>query len=100
MVNYYVVYSRQAHKEKALLKAAGLDKKAQALIGILAEDPFQNPPPYEKLLGNLAGSYSRRINLQHRLVYDVLPNTDKRKDEEGNLYKGVVHILRMWTHYE
>ena len=66
---YEVVFSRRADKEKRLIKQAGLEKRAKELINILCENPFQNPPPYEKLTGNLAGFYSRRINIQHRLVY-------------------------------
>jgi len=63
-------------------------------------NPWQNPPAYEKLQGDLKGSYSRRINKQHRIVYDVLPNDEKLKNENNVLYKGIVKIIRMWTHYE
>ncbi len=83
-----LVYSRQAQKDAKKLASSGLKKRAQALLAVLAEDPFATPPRYEKLVGDLAGCYSRRINIQHRLVYEVLP--DER----------VVHVLRMWTHYE
>lgn len=83
-----LVYSRQAQKDAKKLASSGLKKKAQELLAVLAEDPLATPPRYEKLVGNLAGCYSRRINIQHRLVYEVLP------DEH------VVHVLRMWTHYE
>lgn len=83
-----LVHSRQAQKDAKKLASSGLKKKAQELLGVLAEDPFATPPRYEKLVGNLAGCYSRRINIQHRLVYEVL------SDEH------VVHMLRMWTHYE
>ncbi|MCD7748562.1 MAG: Txe/YoeB family addiction module toxin [Oscillospiraceae bacterium] len=100
MVKYQVRFSRRAEKDKALLKAAGLEARAKQLIKVLAENPFQNPPPYEKLLGNLSGTYSRRINLQHRLVYEVIENTLKAVDADGNEYKGIVRILRMWMHYE
>ncbi|MDO5741163.1 MAG: Txe/YoeB family addiction module toxin [Ornithinimicrobium sp.] len=83
-----LVYSRQAQKDAKKLASSGLKKKAQDLLEILAEDPVATPPRYEKLVGDLAGCYSRRINIQHRLVYEVLP--DER----------IVHVLRMWTHYE
>lgn len=82
------VYTRQAQKDAKKLAAAGLRPKAEQLLQILAEDPFQNPPPFEKLIGDLAGAYSRRVNIQHRLVYQVL--------EEQRTVK----VLRMWTHYE
>ena len=88
MVNYRVVFSKSAQKDKALLKQAGLERKAKALLDLLLENPFQKPPAYEKLQGGMTGFYSRRINLQHRLAYTV---------DEANR---VVHVLRMWTHYE
>lgn len=83
-----VVFSKQAQKDAQNLATSGLKEKAQALLAVLAENPFQNPPPYEKLVGDLAGAYSRRINIQHRLVYEVLPS------------ERIVKVLRMWTHYE
>jgi len=84
------------------LKQAGAAyaKKAKKLVDIVTENPFQNPPPYEKLIGDLQGYYSRRINDQHRFVYDVLPNNQNLKNKNGILYKGIVHVLSMWTHYE
>lgn len=88
MVSWQVVYSKHAQKDAKKLAAAGLKAKALELLAVLAADPFQNPPPYEKLVGDLAGAYSRRINIQHRLVYEVF-------SEER-----VVRVLRMWTHYE
>lgn len=88
MVSYRIVYTKAAVADIPKLKAAHLAKKAQALIGILAKNPFQNPPPYEKLRGNLQGAYARRLNIQHRLVYEVL-------EEEKT-----VKIISMWTHYE
>ena len=88
MVTWNVAYSKFALKDAKKLSAAGLRDKAQALLDILEKDPFQNPPPYEKLVGDLRGAYSRRINIQHRLVYEVF-----RKEK-------TVRILRMWTHYE
>ncbi|CDZ23785.1 hypothetical protein CCDG5_0655 [[Clostridium] cellulosi] len=85
---YSVVYYKKALKDIPKLKAAKLDKKAKALIELIKDDPFKNPPPYEKLQGDLRGAYSRRINIQHRLVYEVL-------EEEK-----IIKILSMWTHYE
>lgn len=87
-MTWRVVFARQARKDARTLAAAGLKDKAQTLLQVLADDPFQTPPPYEKLVGDLAGAYSRRINIQHRLVYQVL-EADR-----------IVKVLRMWTHYE
>jgi len=87
-VSWSLVYSKQARKDAKKLAAVKLKEKAIALLDILAAHPFQNPPPYEKLIGDLAGAYSRRINIKHRLVYQVLE------------HDSVVKILRMWTHYE
>ena len=88
MVSWEIVYAKQAMKDAKKLAASGLKPKAQELLAILADDPFQNPPPFEKLVGDLAGTYSRRINNQHRMVYEVFT---KEK---------IVRVLRMWTHYE
>ena len=85
---WQVVFTTQAQKDARRLSSAGLRPKAEQLLDILAEDPFRKPPPFEKLLGDLRGAYSRRINIQHRLVYQVI------KDAR------VVKVLRMWTHYE
>ena len=87
-MSWQVVFARHAQKDAKKLAAAGLKPKAQELLAILAVDPFQNPPPYEKLVGDLSGAYSRRINIQHRLVYEVF--TRER----------IVRVLRMWTSYE
>jgi len=87
-VKYLLVFTKQAQKDAKKLAGSGLKQKAQILLDILADDPFQNPPPYEKPIGDLAGAYSRRINIQHRLVYQVL------KTER------IVKVLRLWTHYE
>ena len=81
-------YTKQAKKDAKKLSSSGLNKKAQALLEIIEENPYQNPPTYEKLVGDLEGAYSRRINIQHRLVYQVLEN------------ERAVKVLRMWTHYE
>jgi toxin YoeB len=87
-VSWQLVYSKQAQKDAKKLKAAGLKPKAEELLVVLTKDPFQNPPPFEKLVGDLAGAYSRRINIHNRLVYEVFPK------------KTTVRVLRMWTHYE
>lgn len=86
-MSWRLVYTKAAQKDAKLLAAAGLKAKAQSLLGVLEEDPFRTPPPFEKLVGDLSGAYSRRINIQHRLVYEVL------QDER------VVKVLRMWSHY-
>jgi len=87
-VRWELRYTKQAQKDAKKLSASGLKKKAQALLDVIAEDPYQNPPPYEKLVGDLSGAYSRRINIQHRLVYQIY--------EERHIIK----VIRMWTHYE
>ena len=87
MVEYKILYSKLALKDAKKLVSASLDKRAKELIEIIKKDPFQNPPPYEKPVGNLSGSYSRRINIQHRIVYEVRAS-DK-----------TVRISRMWSHY-
>jgi len=87
-VKWRLVYTKQAQKDAAKLAAAGLKEKAIELLGIVAQNPFQTPPPYEKLVGDLTGAYSRRINVQHRLVYQVY-----RKER-------TVKVLRIWSHYE
>ena len=88
MVSWSILYAKHAQKDAKKLAAAGLKDKAEELLAVLAADPFQNPPPYEKLVGDLAGAYSRRINFQHRLVYEVFSK------------ERVVRVLRMWSHYE
>lgn len=87
-MSYKLVFTKQAEKDAAKIKNAGLKENTLELLAILKENPFQNPPPFEKLMGDLAGAYSRRINVKHRLVYQVL--------EESRIVK----IIRMWTHYE
>jgi Txe/YoeB family toxin of toxin-antitoxin system len=88
VVAWNLAYSKYALKDAKKISAAGLRGKVEVLLGILVADPLQNPPPYEKLVGDLKGAYSRRINIQHRLVYEIF-----RKER-------TVRILRMWTHYE
>lgn len=87
-MTWKLVYTKQAQKDAKKLAASGLKPKAQELLALIAEDPYLKPPPFEKLIGDLAGAYSRRINIQHRLVYQVL------EDER------VVKVLRLWSHYE
>jgi len=87
-VSWKLLFTGQAQKDAKKLKASGLKPKAVRLLDILKEDPFQDPPPFEKLIGDLSGAYSRRINIQHRIVYQVL------KDEH------IVKIIRMWTHFD
>ena len=87
-MSWSIVYTKQAQKDAKKLASSDLKPQAQRLLEILAKNPFQNPPPYEKLIGDLAGAYSRRINIQHRLVYQVY-------DAERT-----IKVVRMWTHYE
>ena len=87
-MSWNLVYTKQAQKDARNLASSNLRDKAKALLDVIEDNPFQNPPPYEKLIGDLDGAYSRRINIQHRLVYEVI--------EDENTVK----ILRMWTHYE
>lgn len=94
---YIIRFSKQADKDKKLLKGAGLVSKAKKLLDIIAENPFRNPPPYEGLVGNLSGYYSRRINIQHRLVYQIYNDP---VIIDGIEYQGTIKIIRMWTHYD
>lgn len=94
---YLVKFTKQAAKDARKLKSCGLDGKAKSLIEVVRSDPFQTPPSYEALVGNLTGLYSRRINLQHRIVYQVF---SEPVEEDGTAYDGVVKVIRMWTHYE
>lgn len=87
-MSWELVYTKQAQKDAKKLASSNLREKAQELLDILQENPYQNPPPYEKLVGDLEGAYSRRINIQHCLVYEVIES------------ENTVKILRMWTHYE
>lgn len=94
---YIIRFSKQADKDKKLLKRAGLESKAKSLLNIIMENPFQNPPPFEGLVGNLKGYCSRRINIQHRLVYQVF---SEPVVIDGIKYEGTIKIVRIWTHYE
>jgi len=88
LVSWKIVFTKMAQKDAKKIKRAGLKSRVENLLSVIQENPFQNPPSYEKLVGDLSGAYSRRINIHHRLVYQVL--TDKK----------IVKIIRMWTHYE
>ncbi len=88
MVGWQLVFTKQARKDAKKLRAAGLKGNAEELLKILETDPFQSPPLFEKLVGDLAGAYSRRINIQHRLVYQVIQE------------QGIIKVIRMWSHYE
>ena len=87
-MSWKIVFTKQAQKDAKKIASAGLKAKAERLINILQENPYQNPPSYEKLVGDLSGAYSRRINIQHRLVYQII-------DDEN-----IVKVIRLWTHYE
>ncbi len=87
-MSYQLVYTKQAQKDARKLSAAGLADKAKKLLSIIGINPYQNPPPYEKLVGDLSGALSRRINIQHRLVYEVVESAK------------TVKVIRLWTHYE
>ena len=87
-MTWELVYTKQAQKDAKKLAASGLKNKAQSLLNIIKNDPYQKPPPYEKLVGDLSGAYSRRINIQHRLVYQIYEK------------KRVIKVIRLWTHYE
>jgi len=87
-VSWHLVFTKQAQKDAQKIAASGLKEQASRLLELLRENPYQNPPPYEKLVGDLSGAFSRRINIQHRLVYQILDNIK------------TVKVIRMWTHYE
>ncbi|MGV8057911.1 MAG: Txe/YoeB family addiction module toxin [Smithellaceae bacterium] len=88
MVTWRLVFTKQAKKDAKKITKAGLKSQANCLLDLLKEDPYRNPPPYEKLMGDMSGAYSRRINIQHRLIYQILTDIN------------TVKIIRMWTHYE
>ncbi len=88
MVNWKIIYTKQAQRDSKKLKSAGLKDKAQKVLEIIENNPYQNPPPYEKLVGDLARAYSRRINIKHRIVYQILEEIK------------TVKVVSMWTHYE
>ena len=87
-MTWKLIYTKQAQKDSKKLAASSLKRRAQRLLNLISEDPFQVPPPYEKLTGDLSGAYSRRINIQHRLVYEVLES------------EHTIKVIRLWTHYE
>lgn len=87
-MNWTLVFTKQAQKDSKKLRASGLRPQAERLLAVFEKDPFQNPPPYEKLVGDLSGAYSRRVNIQHRLVYQVLADVK------------TVKVIRLWSHYK
>jgi len=87
-VSWKIMFTNMAQKDAKKIKRAGFKSKVEELLSIIKENPFQNPPSYEKLVGDLSGAYSRRINIQHRLVYQVIPE------------EKIIKVIRMWTHYE
>ncbi len=87
-MSWELLYTKQAQKDAKKLSESGLKNKAQEILDVIKENPYQNPPPYEKLVGDLTGAYSRRINIQHRLVYQVF-----EKEQ-------IIKVIRLWTHYE
>lgn len=97
---YLVKFTKRAEKDKRLLKEAKLDKQTKKLLDILAVNPFQTPPSYEKLVWDLRGNYSRRINDRHRLVYEIYENDENLLSPDGTPYQGIVKIVKMWSHYE
>lgn len=94
---YKVIFTKQAAKDAKKLKAAGLDAKAKDLVAVVSSDPLTYPPAFELLVGSLAGMYSRRINRQHRFVYEVIEGPS---EINGETFDGIVKVLSMWTHYE
>ena len=97
---FKLVYTVQARKDYQKAKNSPLLVKILELLTILETDPLQNPPPFERLTGNLCGAFSRRINRQHRLVYEIKDNDGAFTDPSGELYEGIVRTIRLWTHYE
>jgi Txe/YoeB family toxin of toxin-antitoxin system len=97
---YDVLLTKQAEKDAVKVERAGLKQKTIEMLNTVRKNPYESTHSFEKLQGDLQGACSRRLNRQHRFVYEVLPNTDGAKDQNGELYEGVVKVLSMWTHYE
>ena len=97
---FKLIYSSQARKDYQKAKHSPLLPKIQKLLAILEKNPLQTPPPFEQLTGNLDKALSRKINRQHRLVYEILDNDAGFKEPSGELYEGIVKVIRLWTHYE
>lgn len=97
LVMYRIVFTKQALKDLENLKKSGISNKAKELVDVIKENPYQNPPRYEKLVGKLDGIFSRRINIQHRLVYQVY---EEKTEVNGFEYQGIIKVIRMWTHYD
>jgi Txe/YoeB family toxin of toxin-antitoxin system len=96
---YKIILTKHAEKDAKALEHEHLKPKALALLKVINKNPYENPPEYEKLHG-YKDTYSRRINRHHRIVYHVMPNDEKITDKQGNVFKGLLKVLRMWTHYE
>jgi Txe/YoeB family toxin of toxin-antitoxin system len=97
---YKIEFTKNAEKDSVKIERAGLKDKTAEIIRTVRKDPFEPSQSFEKLKGNLKDMYSRRINRHHRFIYSVFPNAENLKDEKGELYEGIVHVNRMWTHYE
>ncbi len=97
---YIIKFSKRAEKDMKQLKEAGFERKVKTLLNIIRINPLQSPPPFEKLLWDFRGCFSRRINDKHRLVYEILDNTENFLSSDGTPYDGVIRVLQMWTHYE
>jgi len=97
---FKLIYTAQARKDYQKAQNSPLLVKIRELLAMLETDPLQTPPPFERLTGELSGAFSRRINRQHRLVYEILGNEASLKDPSGELYEGIVKTIRLWTHYE
>ena len=97
---YIIKFSKRAEKDMKQLKEAGFERKAKELLNIIRFNPLQSPPPFEKLSWDFSGCFSRRINVQHRLVYEILDNTENFLLPDRTPYEGVIRIVQMWTHYE
>lgn len=97
---YIIKFSKRAEKDMKQLKEAGFERKAKELLNIIRINPLQSPPPFKKLLWDFRGCFSRRINDKHRLVYEILDNTENFLSPDGTPYDGVIRVLQMWTHYE
>ncbi|MCL2086874.1 MAG: Txe/YoeB family addiction module toxin [Oscillospiraceae bacterium] len=97
---YDVFFVKQARKDAEKIERAGLKPKVVAILRTVRKNPYEKTQGFEKLTGDLKGAYSRRISRQHRFLYSILPNVNNAKDDDGNVYEGIVKVISMWTHYE
>ena len=97
---YDVRLTKQAEKDSVKVERAGLKPKASEIIKTVRKNPYEDSQDFEKLKGDFRGGYSRRLNRQHRFIYEILPNNEKAKDANGNIYDGIIKVISMWTHYE